>query len=463
MTSIIEIRVSGRFRLEQKYDKGTFSEIYEGRHMHSKKRIIAKLEEKKSKFPQVAFESQILRRLQGKHGIPELYWSGSDGDFNCLILQKLGLNLAAMSKRCGGSLSLKTGLILLDQMINLLESLHDNNIIHRDVKPENFCMGAPETDPETLYLIDFGLSKIYYTEESGHIEKKGGKSLLGQTMFASISNLQGFEMSRKDDLESMIYTFLFLTTGSLPWQNSSKNLTMNKILKRKIVLEVKSKFDSSRFWETARVNIHHQSEVVMNWKSTGGPNLIKIPPTILEMYKDIRKIGFSTRPSYDKYRKMVKKLMLDLNMIQKSDTQLDSLLLDWELNHYGTEVDACLSELDQLINADYEFDEKEDEVVDALIRDYELDGVRICYDFKPIRKQNKKYVIDAKDDESAVPAEGVGQKGGGGGGVGGDGVGQGERYGGGGREGGREGGGDGRVEDVTSARGGKKGKDCVLI
>lgn len=42
------------------------------------------------------------------------------------------------------------------QMIELLKDLHNLNIIHRDIKPENFVVFQ-----DKLYLIDFGLSKLY--------------------------------------------------------------------------------------------------------------------------------------------------------------------------------------------------------------------------------------------------------------------------------------------------------------
>lgn len=44
-------------------------------------------------------------------------------------------------------------------MINRIEVLHSKNYIHRDIKPENFVVGLKNTTD--IYLIDFGLSKLY--------------------------------------------------------------------------------------------------------------------------------------------------------------------------------------------------------------------------------------------------------------------------------------------------------------
>lgn len=93
MISFQETRINGRFKLDNFFDKGIFSEVYNGTHVHTGANLAIKLENKKAKFPQVAFESQILRKLKKGKQIPNLVWSGSDGDFNCLVLERLGDNL----------------------------------------------------------------------------------------------------------------------------------------------------------------------------------------------------------------------------------------------------------------------------------------------------------------------------------------------------------------------------------
>jgi len=56
--------------------------------------------------------------------------------------------------------SLKTVLMLTDQMISRIEYLHSRSYLHRDIKPDNFCMGLGKNSNK-LYILDFGLAKSY--------------------------------------------------------------------------------------------------------------------------------------------------------------------------------------------------------------------------------------------------------------------------------------------------------------
>jgi len=103
--------------------------------------------------------------------------------------------------------------MLADQMISRLEYMHNNNFIHRDMKPDNFLMGL-KTKQSTVYMIDFGLSKRYRDPKTGqHIPYRDGKSLTGTARYASVNTHIGIEQSRRDDLESVGYILLYLLKG----------------------------------------------------------------------------------------------------------------------------------------------------------------------------------------------------------------------------------------------------------
>ena len=69
-----------------------------------------------------------------------------------------------------------------------------------------------------LYLVDFGLAKLYKNIETDeHIKLSEGRKLSGTARYASINNFKGLEQSRRDELESLAYVLIYLLKGSLPW------------------------------------------------------------------------------------------------------------------------------------------------------------------------------------------------------------------------------------------------------
>ena len=102
-------------------------------------------------------------------------------------------------------------------MISRLEYFHGKQFLHRDVKPENFCMGTGSKS-DVVYLIDYGLSKRYTDPKTlEHIPFREGKQMTGTARYTSLNTHLGYENGRRDDIESLNYVLIYLITGTLPW------------------------------------------------------------------------------------------------------------------------------------------------------------------------------------------------------------------------------------------------------
>ncbi|XP_051682856.1 casein kinase I [Oryctolagus cuniculus] len=237
-----EFIVGGNYKLLRKIGCGAFGEIYLAVNLSNGKQLAVKLELQKAKHPMLLHESMLYTILRGGVGVPRIQWFGQENEYNVLVMDLLGPSLEELFNFCSRRFSMKTILMLADQMISRIEHVHMNDFVHRDIKPENFLMGTGcycrkclESPPgkrkrnrlqgsaassrEQLYLIDFGLAKKYRDSDTNeHIPYRTDKNFAGTARYASINAQCGIEQSRRDDLEALGYILIYFNRGSLPWQ-----------------------------------------------------------------------------------------------------------------------------------------------------------------------------------------------------------------------------------------------------
>ena len=186
-----QLSVGKKFRLGRKIGSGSFGDIYHGTNMSNGEEVAIKLESLHSKHPQLLRETKIYRSLNGVVGIPSVRWFGIEGDYNVMVVDLLGKSLEDLFNFCSRKFSLKTVLIIADQLLCRLEIIHTKCYIHRDVKPENFLIGR-STRRHMVYVIDFGLAKLFRDPVTHrHVPYKEGKNLTGTARYASINTHMG--------------------------------------------------------------------------------------------------------------------------------------------------------------------------------------------------------------------------------------------------------------------------------
>ena len=146
---------------------------------------------------------------------------------------------------------------------------------------------------DVLYLIDFGLSKKYRDPKTGkHIKFTDNKRLNGTARYASIQALEGYELSRRDDLEGLCYVLIYFLNGHLPWE---KIKSRNKYEKYKLILNMK--------------------------KSISDENLVgdKNNLDFIRFVKYCRKLKFEEKPDYNYLRGLM------INCMNKNNKFIDNI------------------------------------------------------------------------------------------------------------------------------------------
>jgi serine/threonine protein kinase len=167
-------------------------------------------------------------------GLPQVKWFGKDDEHYYMVINLLGESLQTI-KNSRGVFSLTFTLQVGIQIIQLLKSIHDCGLIHRDIKPDNFLLGLGDKAKQ-LHIIDFGFCKPFL-KECNPLKKTNG--LIGSLMYASVCAHKCCEQSRRDDLESLGYMLLYFLKGSLEWQHcvsSAEVLQMKESINSGVVL-----------------------------------------------------------------------------------------------------------------------------------------------------------------------------------------------------------------------------------
>jgi serine/threonine protein kinase len=281
----------GTYTIEKRIGAGCFGDVWLGHIAATKEPVAVKFEDVMASSRQLEQEYLVIRMLcqpTRPQGVVASYYYGQEGRFNCLVMELLGKSLEDRMKSQHGKFDIQTTVLVAEQLLNRIEYLHSKAIVHRDIKPENFMFGRNERIAH-LYVIDFGLSKRYWTSQ--HTICRTKLSLTGTARYASINAHNGLEQSRRDDLEAIGHMLFYFIRGQLPWSG----------------LPAKTQEEKYR-------------KICEKKKETLPDELCKGFPDAFKIYlMQARALEFKERPDYDGYRKLFSDVRATFGNIQDYD------------------------------------------------------------------------------------------------------------------------------------------------
>jgi len=291
-----DTKLADVYVFDRKIGSGSFGEIYRAKDVSQLELpdVAIKLEKADSPHKLLKFEHSVYSKMQLSVGIPRVMWFGSnalrvmtseeDYVYDAMVMELMGSSLESLFRKCKRKFSLKTVLMLTEQMLTRLEVLHSKGYIHRDIKPENFLIGLGENAP-VVYIIDFGLAKKYLRKKGcdsrgTHIPYRENQKLTGTPRYASVNTHVGIEQSRRDDLESLGYVLMYFLRGRLPWQGIDASTKAEKY------------------------------EIIESIKRTTSIDTLchGYPEEFAEYFRYCRLLYFEDKPDYSQLRRMFRRL-----------------------------------------------------------------------------------------------------------------------------------------------------------
>ncbi|KZE47324.1 serine/threonine protein kinase [Brevibacillus parabrevis] len=209
-------RLGGRYQLESRVGGGGMAIVYKARDLILNRPVAVKV--LRSQFgTDEDFVNRFRREAQAVASLSHpnvvgVYDVGQEGDTHYMVMEYIeGYTLKEVIIQ-RGALPVEEAVRIAEQICDALDHAHQNQIIHRDIKPHNIMIGKNGR----VKVTDFGIARAVTSATITHTN-----AMLGSVHYFSPEQARGGITGEKSDIYSLGIVLYEMVTGELPFSGDS--------------------------------------------------------------------------------------------------------------------------------------------------------------------------------------------------------------------------------------------------
>lgn len=235
----------GRYEIEEKIGAGGMAIVYKAKDTLLNRTVAIKVLREQFVSDE-GFVKRFRREAQSAASlshpnIVSIYDVGKDGDVDYIVMEYVKGQTLKEIIRSEAPMPAEKAVHIIRQIAEALAHAHANNIIHRDIKPQNILI----TSDGRAKVTDFGIARAVSAATLTHTG-----DIVGSVHYLSPEQAKGVQTSEQSDIYSLGIILYELVTGRVPYDGDTpitialKHIQEEPELPGRIVSGVSSELDA---------------------------------------------------------------------------------------------------------------------------------------------------------------------------------------------------------------------------